>query len=557
MAQAESTRLRELVKDRGKKINELESELDKANSTIDQYRPKVAELTTRHETAASLIRDQKNTIDDLNSKLHRADEENKNLISRIDIMSKQGLGEGMTTEKEDDINTLSSLNERLIYQLGQAKEVNEDCETEIEDLKSSNEERIRIQRKSDTEIDKLKEQTKVLQSKLDDSEKIRNEQSNLIRVSSTEVNTNTKSEELIMREKNKEIKDLKERNSTLENDVERLTSRLTTMTAMHTERSRNEMQARTKIIEINNQFTVRELKLVKQVVNKVYEFKDALGESAIIAESILIHDSKALEHEKLYTVSKRPEDLRNQRLYESEVNENQKKLTLVYDKITLIDRELRETGNEINLTNETYREDINAVYKVMHEQQLINEALVLTPIERLVITSPVSFKSNLSKANIVKSYTETKELLANITRSQRVNSTESSPASSPMSSHTSSPSSSPRGEKPMLSSKSKIELSKGDSAVIKETMLFLKPRVESPSIDTKPVVKLKPMSKTANKELTPSSMREMSKTKVTIPSHNVSQLSKAFQPSTDTYIENPTPNKEEKNTTHTTQNELD
>jgi len=126
----------------------------------------------RDEKAATLIKDQRDKIDDLTSKLQRVYEENKAFVSKIDIMSQKGLGEGITSDNEkikelenrleqtkeyvnkykneadlngEEITTLLALNERLMYQLGQAKEVNEDCDKEIDDLKLKIKEGTRIQ----------------------------------------------------------------------------------------------------------------------------------------------------------------------------------------------------------------------------------------------------------------------------------------------------------------------------------------------------------------------------------------------------------------------------
>jgi hypothetical protein len=182
----------------------------------------------------------------------------------------------------------------------------------------------------------------------------------------------------------------------------------------------------------------------------------------------------------------------------------------------------------------------------MKEQQLITEELVLTPIERLIIDTPVSFKMKTSfKDDIGKG---TLEIMGNITRNQRGSSTESSPASSPMSSHNTtpntSPNASPRGEKPTLRPISKTQskeedkptlklipkaqsktLTKEEAAIMTGVVSFLKP-TPRPSIETKPVLS---MRKTAvsNTGLSTTS-------KVIIPKTNVSELSKTFQTTTST-----------------------
>lgn len=132
----------------------------------------------------------------------------------------------------------------------------------------------------------------------------------------------------------------------------------------------------------------------------------------------------------------------------------------------------------------------------MKKQTLIQENLVLTPIEKLIVNSPVSFNSNqLSTVNL---YQETRQLMANMKtmRPGSMNSTEStpvsSPASSPMSSHTSTPSSSPRGESKKISKDSKPD-TMPDIATMRNT--------------------LKPTLKT------------------TIPKSELSKVSKAFKPS--------------------------
>jgi|ERR1700677_481095 len=572
----EVARLRGIIKERGNKINELTNELDKANSTIDKYNAKTKEIMIRDEKAATLLKDQRNAIDDLTSKLQRSSEENKELVSRVDTMSKQVLSKGIISdnekikelegrldktteylarskrnldEKADEINTLTFLNERLVFELGQAKEVNEDCDVEIEELKSKVEEHDKYVTNSTRAMILQEEELSQLQDKITNQTKIRKELENkLLTVSSTEGNT-MRDTESIIKEKDTEIKDLKEANITLKKDVINLTSKLNTMTSLHTERSRNEELGRKKIIEINNDFTIREVKFVKEVVSKVYEYKEALGESAIIAESILINNSKALEHEKLYTANKLKEDLRNQRLFESEVNDSQTKLSQVYERITVIDRELRETVKNINISNENYSEQINAIYTGMEEQKLVIEKLVLTPIEKFIVNSPVSFQSKLSKVKIVKSYTESNDLMANITRSQRGNSTESSPASSPMSSHTSTPSSSPRGEKDNPTLKPISKVSKGDSTVIQETLSFLKPISPlSKESKTKESVKAKPKSEI---EAMRSTLKSTDKTKITIPKSELSNVSRAFKPSEHTFT---LPIEEKKNTTHTASN---
>jgi len=211
------------------------------------------------------------------------------------------------------------------------------------------------------------------------------------------------------------------------------------MTALHTERSKNESIVCKKIMEINNEFALREVQLVKDVVNKVYIYRDGFNAAIAIQETLLVTESKALEYEKLYTTNRRPEDLSNQRLLESEANDSQNKLNLLLKRVEIVDSELRETVKSINISNETYSQEINALYTVMEQQKLILENLVLSPIERLIIDSPVSFKSNqLSKANLAN---ETIDTWANVrtTSHRSMNSTESS--------HNSSPSSSPRGER--------------------------------------------------------------------------------------------------------------
>jgi hypothetical protein len=76
----------------------------------------------------------------------------------------------------------------------------------------------------------------------------------------------------------------------------------------------------------------RKVKLVKLIVNKVYAYKAALNETAVIQETLMTSDAKALEYEKLYTVSKRAEDLRNQRILESEADDSKKQLSIVFTK---------------------------------------------------------------------------------------------------------------------------------------------------------------------------------------------------------------------------------
>jgi hypothetical protein len=169
-----------------------------------------------------------------------------------------------------------------------------------------------------------KDKAKELQSKLDNSENIRNElETKLLTVPSTEVSSI----------KDIEIEKLKEINGNLQYEVTSLTTRLTTITALHTERSRNEEIARKKIIEITNEFGIRKTQLVKQIVNKVFVYRDALNEAVSIQETLIVSEGKALDYEKLYTASKNQEDLRNQRILENEAKENNKKLTIILKRV--------------------------------------------------------------------------------------------------------------------------------------------------------------------------------------------------------------------------------
>jgi hypothetical protein len=560
MSRAETARLRGL---KGTKPSattaELTKDLEAAKSTIDRYNSDVQKLTTRHETAVALIKDQKNNIDDLVSKLQRAEETNEELTKCMAQLSAQTLSTGISTSG-DDINTLLVLNETLTYKLGQAKEVNEDCGKEIEELKLKIEEGTRIQSKSensikeltlklaketkvgdelnvwtvekDMEIKTLTEQKKRLQAKLDTSENLAKEQSNAISVPSTEGAI---------------IKDLKERNSNLENEVGRLTTRLDCVVSMHTERSRHDEEARTKIIKINKEFGASKVKQIRQVVDKVNEYRDAIDEATKIHERLLACNSNAIEHAKLYDANKLKNDKHNQRTLEAAAAEYEKELAILHERVKIANVGLKETVKDINTSNTKYRDDINAVYTVMKEQQLITEELVLTPIERLIIDTPVSFKMKTSfKDDIGKG---TLEIMGNITRNQRGSSTESSPASSPMSSHNTtpntSPNASPRGEKPTLKLISKAQskeedkptlrpipkaqsktLTKEEAAIMTGAVSFLKP-TPRPSIETKPILSMRKLAVSNKTGLSTTS-------KVIIPKTNVSELSKTFQTTTST-----------------------
>jgi hypothetical protein len=259
------------------------------------------------------------------------------------------------------------------------------------------------------------------------------------------------------------------------------------------------------------------------------------------------------------------------------------------------DGELRETVDLINISNATYSKEINDLYAVMEEQKLILERLVLTPIERLVANSPVSFSKNrLSSVNLVKDTIGTMETMGNYSRLQRSQSTESSPASSP----NSTPSSSPRGgarEKLRVTSKGKE-----DSGVIQHRAKVFKEKI-SPTTSNQEPLKIietesaKPVSSLPNvtssdkykttldsdrkamegvanvkkhnisdyppqlvgavsvrAQISKLSPKGVSKTnpnlETTIPRSQVSTLSKAFQPSTGTYVPKPISNKDEKTT---------
>lgn len=255
-ARGEQLRLRGLVKDRGTKVTELTNELDKANSTIDKYNAKTKEIMIRDERAKTLIKDQRDKIDDLTSKLQRNSEENKELVSRVDTMSKQVLSKGIISdnekikelegrldktteylasskrnldEKADEINTLTSLNDRLVYELGQAKEVNEDCDVEIEELKGSNESLLMINKENDN-----------LKQRLAENETIRKElESKLVKVQSSKDSSNTKAEDSIIKEKDIEINELKDANVILK-DSKYFNIKATQYDSIAFERSRKE-----------------------------------------------------------------------------------------------------------------------------------------------------------------------------------------------------------------------------------------------------------------------------------------------------------------------------
>jgi chromosome segregation ATPase len=113
LAQAESTRLRELLKDRGNKINEL---------------------TVREKTAVNLIKDQRDKIDDLTSKLQRSSEESKELVSKIDTMSRKELREGMSANAEmlaEEIEKQRQVNVDLCEEINELKAKREDIESDL------------------------------------------------------------------------------------------------------------------------------------------------------------------------------------------------------------------------------------------------------------------------------------------------------------------------------------------------------------------------------------------------------------------------------------------